>query len=45
VLSGARRPRVHDTWIAATVLVNDGEVWTQDTDSSDFAEAVAVVRL
>jgi predicted nucleic acid-binding protein len=44
VLSGGRKPRVHDTWIAATALVNDAEVWTQDTDFSDFA-AVAVVRL
>jgi predicted nucleic acid-binding protein len=45
VLSGRRRPRVHDTWIAATALVNDAEVWTRDTDFSDFAEAVAVVRV
>jgi predicted nucleic acid-binding protein len=45
VLSGGRKPRVHDTWIAATALVNDAEVWTQDSDFSDFAEAVAVVRV
>jgi predicted nucleic acid-binding protein len=45
VLSGGRKPRVHDTWIAATALVNDTEVWTQDTDFSDFAEGVAVVRV
>ena len=45
VLCGGRRPRVHDTWIAATALVNDAEVWTRDTDFSDFAEAVAVVRV
>jgi predicted nucleic acid-binding protein len=45
VLSSGRRPRVHDTWIAATALVNDAEVWTQDADFSDFAHAVTVVRL
>jgi predicted nucleic acid-binding protein len=44
VLSAGRRPRIHDTWIAATALVNDAEVWTQDRDFCDFAEAVAVVR-
>jgi predicted nucleic acid-binding protein len=45
VLGEGRRPRVHDTWIAATALVNDAEVWTQDADFSDFAEAVTVVRV
>lgn len=45
VLSAGRRPRIHDTWIAATALVNDAEVWTQDSDFSDFADAVAVVRV
>jgi predicted nucleic acid-binding protein len=45
VLSAGRRPRIHDTWIAATALVNDAEVWTQDADFSDFAQAVAVVRV
>jgi predicted nucleic acid-binding protein len=45
VLSAARRPRIHDTWIAATALANDAEVWTQDADFSDFAQAVTVVRL
>jgi predicted nucleic acid-binding protein len=43
VLAEGRTPRVHDTWIAATALVNDAEVWTQDADFSDFAQAVAVV--
>jgi predicted nucleic acid-binding protein len=45
VLGEGRKPRVHDTWIAATALVNDAEVWTQDADFSDFAEAVTVVRV
>lgn len=45
VLGEGRKPRVHDTWIAATALVNNAEVWTQDADFSDFAEAVPVVRV
>jgi predicted nucleic acid-binding protein len=45
VLGEGRKPRVHDTWIAATALVNDAEVWTQDADFSDFAETVTVVRV
>jgi predicted nucleic acid-binding protein len=45
VLAEGRKPRIHDTWIAATALVNDAEVWTQDADFSDFAQAVAVVRV
>jgi len=45
VLSTGRKPRVHDTWIAATAVVNDAEVWTQDTDFSDFEQAVTVVRV
>lgn len=45
VLGEGRKPRVHDTWIAATALVNDAEVWTQDADFSDFADAVPVVRV
>jgi predicted nucleic acid-binding protein len=44
-LAAGRKPRVHDTWIAATALVNDTEVWTQDADFSDFAAAVPVVRV
>jgi predicted nucleic acid-binding protein len=43
-LSDGRRPRVHDTWIAATALVHGAEVWTQDADFTDFS-AVEVVRL
>jgi predicted nucleic acid-binding protein len=45
VIANGRKPRVHDTWIAACALVNDAEVWTQDEDFSDFARAVAVVRV
>jgi predicted nucleic acid-binding protein len=45
VLTNGHKPRIHDTWIAATALVNDAEVWTQDTDFSDFAQAVSVVHV
>ncbi len=44
-LAAGRKPRIHDTWIAATALVNDAEVWTQDDDFSEFASAVTVVRV
>ena len=43
-LAAGRKPRVHDTWIAATALVHGAEVWTQDDDFSSFA-AVDVVRV
>ncbi len=43
-LAAGRKPRVHDTWIAATALVHGAEVWTQDADFSSFA-AVDVVRV
>jgi predicted nucleic acid-binding protein len=43
-LHAGRKPRVHDTWIAATALTHGGEVWTQDEDFSAFS-GVAVVRL
>ena len=45
VLSDGRKPRINDTWIAATALVYGAEVWTQDADFSDFTPAVKVVRL
>jgi predicted nucleic acid-binding protein len=45
VLSAGRRPRVQDTWIAATALANGAEVWTQDADFTDFAASVPIVRL
>ena len=43
-LAAGRKPRVHDTWIAATALVHGAEVWTQDDDFSSFA-AVDVGRV
>lgn len=43
-LAAGRKPRVHDTWIAATALVHGAEVWTQDADFTSFA-AVNVVRV
>jgi len=43
-LTAGRKPRVHDTWIAATALVHGTEVWTQDDDFSSFA-AVDVVHV
>jgi len=43
-LQAGRKPRVHDTWIAATALAHGGEVWTQDQDFTNFA-AVKIVRL
>jgi predicted nucleic acid-binding protein len=45
VIAGGRKPRVHDTWIAASALVNDAEVWTQDADFSDFERSVVVVAV
>ena len=42
--SAGRKPRVNDTWIAATALAHGVEVWTQDADFSSFA-AVDVVRV
>lgn len=45
VLLEKRKPRIQDTWIAATALVNDAEIWTQDADFSDFAQAVEIVRV
>jgi predicted nucleic acid-binding protein len=44
-LSEGRKPRIHDTWIAATALVNGAELWTQDDDFSDFAQTLTVVRV
>lgn len=43
-LAAGRKPRVHDTWIAATGLVHGAEVWTQDADFGNFA-AVEVVHV
>lgn len=43
-LRAGRRPRIHDTWIAATAIVHEGSVWTQDADFEKFdgVEVVAV---
>ena len=43
-LQAGRKPRVHDTWIAATALAHGAEVWTQDQDFTSFA-AVKIVWL
>ncbi|HEV2954401.1 MAG TPA: PIN domain-containing protein [Candidatus Dormibacteraeota bacterium] len=43
-LQAGRRPRVHDTWIAATALVHGAEVWTQDEDFTSFG-SIRVVHL
>jgi predicted nucleic acid-binding protein len=43
-LRAGRRPRIHDTWIAATAAVHGAAVWTQDDDFTEFAE-VEVVRV
>ena len=43
-LAAGRKPRVHDTWVAATAMVHGASVWTQDADFSSFA-SVDVVRV
>jgi predicted nucleic acid-binding protein len=43
-LESGRKPRVQDTWIAATALAHGAEVWTQDARFTSFA-AVDVVRV
>lgn len=43
-LSAGRKPRVHDTWIAATAAAHGAAVWTQDNDFTEFAD-VDVVRI
>lgn len=45
VLAAGRKPRINDTWIAATALVNHAEVWTRDADFSDFTQTVDVIHL
>src|ERR671930_2456340 len=35
-LAAGRKPRVHDTWIAATALVHGAQVGTQDADFTNF---------
>jgi predicted nucleic acid-binding protein len=43
-LAAGRKPRVHDTWIAATALAHGADVWTQDADFTAFG-GVTVVHL
>lgn len=43
-LQAGRKPRVHDTWIAATALVHRAQVWTQDREFTTFS-GVDIVRL
>jgi len=43
-LRAGRRPRIHDTWIAATAIVHESAVWTQDADFGDF-EGVEIVAV
>ena len=43
-LAAGRKPRINDTWIAATALVHGAEVWTQDADFTAF-DAVDIVRV
>jgi predicted nucleic acid-binding protein len=43
-LAAGRRPRVNDTWIAATALPHGAAVWTQDADFTAFG-AVDIVRV
>lgn len=43
-LRAGRRPRVHDTWIAATAAAHGAAVWTQDDDFTEF-DQVEVVRV
>ena len=45
VIAGGGKPRIQDTWIAATALVNGAEVWTRDADFSDFGSSVSVIRV
>jgi predicted nucleic acid-binding protein len=43
-LSAGRKPRVNDTWIAATAFVHGAAVWTQDADFTAF-RGVDIVRV
>lgn len=45
VLGTGRKPRINDTWIAATALVNGADVFTQDADFTDFLALVGIVRV
>jgi predicted nucleic acid-binding protein len=43
-LAAGRKPRINDTWIAATALVHGADVWTQDAEFTAF-DAVDIVRV
>ncbi len=43
-LRAGRRPRRHDTWIAATALRHDAAVVTQDADFDAF-DSVRIIRV
>jgi predicted nucleic acid-binding protein len=43
-LSAGRKPRVNDTWIAATAFVHGAAVWTQDAHFTAF-RGVDIVRV
>lgn len=43
-IAAGRKPRVQDTWIAATALVHGAELWTQDVGFASYA-GVAVVHV
>ena len=43
-IENGSKPKVHDTWIAATASVHGAEVWTRDADFTPF-QGVDVVRL
>ncbi len=43
-IEAGSKPRMHDTWIAATAFVHGAEVWTQDADFTAF-EDVDVIRV
>lgn len=42
-IAANRKPRINDTWIAATAAVMNAQVWTQDRDFSDFDQRVEIV--
>jgi hypothetical protein len=43
-LRAGRRPRIHDTWVAAAAAVHGAAVWTQDKDFTEFDD-IEVVRV
>jgi hypothetical protein len=41
-IEAGHKPRIHDTWIAATAQVHDAEVWTRDADFTTFDDVRVV---